>query len=77
MECIGKSVRVDSPAAAIVLNARDITERKDADERIEKLAVTPMKITAVASNGPIRERALLIAEASPELRDGTEVIEVG
>ncbi|MGZ5519069.1 MAG: PAS domain S-box protein, partial [Limisphaerales bacterium] len=41
LECIGKSVRVDSPAAAIVLNARDITERKDADERIEKLAAFP------------------------------------
>src|SRR5438093_13210185 len=33
-----------------------------------------MKITAVASSGPIRERALLIAEARPELRDGTDVI---
>jgi signal transduction histidine kinase/CheY-like chemotaxis protein len=41
LECIGKSVRVDSPAAAIVLNARDITERKEADERIEKLAAFP------------------------------------
>ncbi|MDB6057134.1 MAG: multi-sensor hybrid histidine kinase, partial [Verrucomicrobiales bacterium] len=41
LECIGKSVRIDSPAAAIVLNARDITERKEADERIEKLAAFP------------------------------------
>ena len=41
LECIGKSVRVDSPAAAIVLNARDITERKETDERIEKLAAFP------------------------------------
>lgn len=41
LECIGKSVRVDSPAAAIVLNARDITERREADERIEKLAAFP------------------------------------
>ena len=41
LECIGKSVRVDSPAAAIVINARDVTERKEADERIEKLAAFP------------------------------------
>ncbi len=41
LECIGKSVRVDSPAAAIVLNIRDITERKEADDRIEKLAAFP------------------------------------
>ena len=33
-----------------------------------------MKITAVASSGPIRESALLMAEARPEFRDGTDVI---
>src|SRR5205085_6971923 len=33
-----------------------------------------MKITAVASNGPMRDSALLMADANPELRDGTDVI---
>jgi two-component system, cell cycle sensor histidine kinase and response regulator CckA len=41
LECIGKSVRIDSPTAGIVINARDITERREADERIEKLAAFP------------------------------------
>lgn len=41
LEAIGKSIHIESRAAGIVLNARDITERKQAEAAIEKLAAFP------------------------------------
>jgi two-component system, cell cycle sensor histidine kinase and response regulator CckA len=57
LEAIGKSIYGDSELAGIVLNARDITERKQAEAAIEKLAsfprLNPNPIFEVAADGHI------------------------
>jgi two-component system, cell cycle sensor histidine kinase and response regulator CckA len=57
LESIGKSIYADSEIAGIVVNARDITERKQAEAAIEKLAsfprLNPNPIFEVAADGHV------------------------
>jgi two-component system, cell cycle sensor histidine kinase and response regulator CckA len=55
LEAIGKQIQIDGKNTGIVLNARDVTERKQAEVAIEKLAsfprLNPNPIFEMSANG--------------------------
>lgn len=57
LEAIGKQIHYDSKNSGVVLNARDITERKQTEVAIEKLAafprLNPNPIFEMAANGTL------------------------